>query len=91
MAQIIWTEPALIDLDKIAEYIPPDKPEAANNLVKKVFSSIERPEQFPESGRKPEKLLKSKYREIIIGPCRIFYQHEKEKIFILDIRTGENS
>jgi len=35
MAQIIWTEPALSDLDEIAEYIALDKPNAANRLVEK--------------------------------------------------------
>jgi len=39
MAQIIWTEPALSDLDVIAEYIALDKPSAAINLVQRVFSS----------------------------------------------------
>ena len=36
MAQIIWTEPALSDLDDIAEYIALDKVEAARRLVKQV-------------------------------------------------------
>ncbi|TXL11436.1 plasmid stabilization protein, partial [Methylococcaceae bacterium CS2] len=39
MAQVIWTEPALSDLDAIAEYIALDEPSAAISLVKKVFSS----------------------------------------------------
>ncbi len=37
MAQIIWTEPALSDLNAIAEYIALDKPSAAINLVQKFF------------------------------------------------------
>ena len=37
MAQIIWTEPALNDLDTIADYIALDDPQAARNLVRKVF------------------------------------------------------
>ena len=53
MAQIIWTEPALLDLNNIAEYIALDKPSAASHLVQKVFSKTERLEKFPESGRKP--------------------------------------
>jgi len=41
MAQIIWTEPALLDLNEIAEYIALDKPDAARRLVKQVFSSVD--------------------------------------------------
>jgi hypothetical protein len=36
MAEIIWTESALSDLDAIADYIALDKPEAAHSLVRKV-------------------------------------------------------
>ncbi len=89
MAKIIWTEPALYDLNEIAEYIALDKKEAAKHLVRKVFSSTERLEQFPESGRKPPELSSQRYREIIVGPCRIFYRHEESNIYILYVMRSE--
>ncbi len=89
MAQIIWTEPALSDLNVIAEYIALDKPSAAINLVQKVFSSTDRLEQFPKSGRKPPEFKKSKYLEIIVNPCRIFYRIEGDKIYIIYIMRSE--
>ncbi len=89
MAQIIWTEPALMDLNKIAEYIALDKPSAASRLVQKVFSKTERLEEFPESGRKPPELKKSRYKEIIVDPCRIFYRIEKDKVYILYVMRSE--
>lgn len=89
MAQIIWTEPALLDLNKIAEYIALDKPNAASQLVQKVFSIIERLEEFPESGRTPPEFKKSRYREIIVNPCRIFYRIESEEIYILYVMRSE--
>ena len=89
MAQIIWTEPALLDLNGIAEYIALDKPNAANQLVQKIFSKIERLEMFPESGRKSPELKKTRYREIIVNPCRIFYRTEQGKVFILYVMRSE--
>ena len=89
MAQVIWTEPALSDLNAIAEYIALDKPSAASSLVKKVFSSTDRLEQFPESGRKPPELKKSRYLEIIVTPCRIFYRIEDDKVYILYVMRSE--
>ncbi len=89
MAQVIWTEPALQDLNDIVEYIAVDKVGAAKRLLQKVFSSVERLEQFPKSGRMPPELKKSRYREIIVNPCRIFYRIEKEKVFIIYIMRGE--
>jgi len=89
MAQIIWTEPALLDLNNIAEYIALDKPSAASHLVQKVFSKTERLEEFPESGRKPPELKKSRYKEIMVDPCRIIYRIEKNKVYILYVMRSE--
>lgn len=89
MAQIIWTEPALLDLNAIAEYIALDKPNAASRLVKKVFSTTDRLEQFPKSGRKPPEFKKTRYLEIVVNPCRIFYRIENDKIYILYVMRSE--
>jgi plasmid stabilization system protein ParE len=37
MAEVIWAESALSDLDAIADYIALDNPEAAKGLVQNVF------------------------------------------------------
>jgi len=89
MAQVIWTEPALSDLNEIAEYIALDKISAAIKLVQKVFSCTERLEQFPKSGRKPPELNNFRYREIIVGPCRIFYRIDKKIVYILYVMRSE--
>ena len=89
MAQVIWTEPALSDLNAIAEYIALDKPSAAINLVQKVFSSTDQLEQFPELGRKPPEFKKSRYLEIITNPCRIFYRIEGNKVYIVYVMRSE--
>ena len=85
MAQVIWTEPALSDLTEIADYIALDKFGAAQQLIRHIFSSVERLERFPETGRVPPELKDSQYRELIISPCRIFYKYHQNKIYILYI------
>ena len=89
MAQIIWTEPALSDLDDIASYIALDKITAAETLVQKVFTSVERLEQFPDSGRTPPELENTQYQEIIISPCRIFFRQQNSSIYILHVMRSE--
>jgi len=89
MARLIWTEPALQDLEEIAEYIALDNISAAKRLVLKVFTVMEKLEQFPNSGRRPPELKRTQYREKIVGPCRIFYRVEKESIYVLYIMRGE--
>ena len=81
MAEIIWTTPALDDLNDIAEYIALSNIPSAKKLVKKVFEKIGRLEAFPESGKKPIELKNLNYREIVVNPCRIFYKIEKDNVF----------
>lgn len=89
MAQVKWTEPALVDLDEIAEYIALDKQNAAKNLVREVLKSVKNLKQFPQAGRCPPELPESNYRELIVGPCRVFYRVDKKKVFILYIMRSE--
>ena len=89
MAEIIWTEPALDQLEEIAEYIALDKLGAASKLVKTIFSAVERLEQFPESGHASPELPDSIYREQYVRPCRIFYRNEDEVVLILHVMREE--
>ncbi len=89
MAQVVWTEPALTDLNDIVSYIALDKVTAAEQLVKKAFDSVERLEQFPDSGRTPPELENTQYQEIIIDPCRIFYRCQESTVYILYAMRSE--
>ncbi len=89
MVKVIWTEPALTDLNDIASYIALDKISAAEKLVQQVFKSVERLEQFPDSGREPPELENTKYQEIIVGPCRIFYRQQNKFVYILHVMRSE--
>ena len=89
MAQLIWTEPALSDLDAIADYIALDKPQAARDFVQLVFQRIEQLLSHPESGSKPKELRGSQYRQLVVPPCRIFYRIDSKHIYILHVMRGE--
>ena len=89
MAEVIWSEPALLDLNDIAEYIALENLVAAKQLVQNVFDKIERLVDFPESGRLPPELEHLNYREVVINPCRIFYKQEGEKVYILFVMRVE--
>lgn len=89
MAEIVWTEPALEDLDAIAEYIALDKLNAAQRLVRNVFKRIDLLGHSPNSGRKVPELSPSKYKEVIVGPCRVFYRRTEGSIYILHVMSVE--
>jgi len=89
MARLIWTEPALADLDSIADYIALDKPDAATRYVRQVFSAVERLVRFPKSGAMVPEIPHLPYRQVIVPPCRIFYRLEAADILIVFVMRGE--
>jgi toxin ParE1/3/4 len=91
MAEIIWTEPALSELDEIADYIALDNPQAASELVQRVFQHIEQLADHPESGSRLPELKGSRYRQIVEPPCRIFYRVDGDSVVILYIMRSERT
>ena len=89
MAEIVWTEPALGDLDAIADYIALENPAAASELVKRVFGHVAQLVEHPESGSRPRELKHSRYRQIVEPPCRIFYRYDGQKVYILHVMRSE--
>ena len=89
MAKIIWADPAIQDLDAIADYIALEKPAAARQLVERVFAAVRRLQKFPRMGSLPAELGGLPYRQLIVPPCRIFYRLEKNAIYIVHILRGE--
>lgn len=89
MAKIVWTDPALSDLNEVAEYIALENEPAAKALVQRVFSTVERLAGFPESGRIPPELNHLSYREVVVPPCRVFYKYEADQVQILFVMRQE--
>lgn len=89
MADLIWAEPALNDLDAIADYIALDDPQAARRLVQRVFRHVEQLMEHPESGSRPPEMRQSRYRQIVEAPCRVFYRYDGARVFVLYVMRGE--
>ena len=89
MAEIIWTAPALNDLNEIAEYIAVSNLPAAKKLTQRVFDKITRLGTHPESGKIPLELKSLNYREVIVNPCRIFYKIDNNQVYVLHVMRQE--
>ena len=77
------------DLDGIAKYIALDEMSAAQRLVQKVFDRVNLLSQSHNSGRKVPELSRSKYKEDIVGPCRVFYRFSNNIVYILHVMRAE--
>lgn len=89
MAEVVWTEPAVSDLDAIADYIALDNPDAARALIQRILKHIEQLAEHPEGGSKPQELKGWRYRQIVEPPCRVFHRHDGERVYVLYVMRGE--
>jgi len=89
MAEIVWTEPALSDLDAIADYIALENRAAAAALVERILGHVEQLADHPDSGSRPRELQRSRYRQIVERPCRVFYRYDGHRVFILHVMRCE--
>ena len=89
MAEIIWTEPALADLEAIADYIALDDPEAARRLVRRIFEHVKQLGEHPLSGSKLPEFEGWRYRQIVEPPCRVFYRFDGTRVVVLYVMRGE--
>lgn len=91
MAEIIWSVPALADLDAVADYIAIDNAPAAAALVKRVFAHLEQLIEHPDSGSRPQELKRSRYRQIVEPPCRVFYRVDGQRIVVVHVMRSERA
>lgn len=89
MAEVVWTEPSLSDLEAIADYIALEDPIAASDLVRCVVDHVEQLADHPESGSRPPELGRSRYRQRVEPPSRVFYRFDGQKVFILYVMRSE--
>ena len=89
MAEVVWSEPALADLEAIADYIALENPTAAAELVQRVLAHVEQLAEHPESGVRVPELGRSRYRQLVQPPCRVFYRHEGSRVFVVHVMRPE--
>ena len=90
MAQIVWTEPAVADLEAIADYIAIENLTAARALVQRIVQHVGQLTDHPESGSRPKELgSRTRYRQIVEPPCRIFYRFDGKQVFALHVMRTE--
>ncbi len=85
MAEIIWTETALSDIDNIAAYIAQDSYFYATQFVRKIFLVVKKLEKYPEIGKAVPELIAYEYREILLNKYRIIYRKDASFVYIISV------
>ncbi len=86
--KIIWTEPAIQDLESIRTYIAKDAEYYAIRFVEKIIEATENLTKFPLIGRQVPEAEEENIRELVFQNYRIIYRVEDRRILILTIIHG---
>ncbi len=88
MAKVIWTEPALKDLNDIINHIAEDSLIYAERFGIRVVEAPRRLIQFPYCGRIVPEFKDENIRELIYGSYRIIYLARKNVCYIIAVIHG---
>ena len=88
--RIVWTEPALADLEAVVRQVAADDPAAAERLRLELLGSVEILGRFPFIGPAYERDRTGRSREILCHRYRIFYRVNEtgRRVEILSVWHG---
>ncbi|MBM4083261.1 MAG: type II toxin-antitoxin system RelE/ParE family toxin, partial [Planctomycetes bacterium] len=86
--RIKWSEPALVDLEEIRDYIAKDSEYYATRLVEKIIQAVEALERFPAMGRVVPEAQDQSIRELLVANYRVMYRIETERVLVLAAMHG---
>ena len=84
--EVIWTNSAEFDLEKIIEYIKLDSINIAKNIFFEIKEECQKLYYFPERKRVVPELQQigiTKYRELIYKRWRVIFKIQEDKVFVL--------
>ena len=82
MAKVVWTGPALRDLEFIVRYIAMDSPRYAERFSKRLVQAPRVLREYPSVGRIVPEYQLANFRELILGAYRIIYEIRQETCYI---------
>ena len=87
---VVWTVPALSQLDAIYEYIAQTSPEYALRMIDRLTRRSVQIAEFPFSGRMVPEYESDDVREILEWPYRIIYliKAEESRVEVLAVVHG---
>ncbi len=86
--KVIWTDPAVDDLEAAVEFIARDSPAYASALAQRVCDAGDSLAEFSERGHRLRDPELSGFREILIASYRLIYRVEPTRVLIVGVIHG---
>jgi addiction module RelE/StbE family toxin len=81
--KVTWTEPALLDLEAIYDYLSPRNPAAAQRVIEDLLIATDSLATFPHRGRTGR--LPGLRELVIVSPYVIIYRIAGDEVLILRV------
>ena len=83
--KLVWSEPALADIESIRDYIRRDSEFYAGRFINRIIEVVETLVELPARGRLVPEADDPNTRELLFQNYRIMYRVESKRIIILAI------
>jgi plasmid stabilization system protein ParE len=86
--RIIWSPLAEKRAAEAYEYMARDRPSAAERWLDRLLDQVGLLASLPDRGRAVPELHRPDVRELVVGPYRVIYRRDPQRVVILTIRHG---
>ena len=86
--KVIWTAPAADDLVETIEHIARDSPAFAATLAQRICDAGDSLAELSQRGRPFPDPAYPGFRELVVGPYRLVYEAESERVVIHGVFHG---
>jgi plasmid stabilization system protein ParE len=94
MPRLIWSQPALLDVARLHNFLVPKSQDAAKRAVKAIRQGMKTLARHPEIGRLVEEMM-PEFRELVIqfghGAYVALYHYDGRQVVILAVRHGREA
>jgi plasmid stabilization system protein ParE len=94
MPRLKWSQPALLDVVRLHDFLAPKSRDAAKRAIKAIRQGIKALARHPEIGRPVEEML-PEFREWVIefgdGAYVALYHYNGNEVVVLAIRHGREA
>jgi plasmid stabilization system protein ParE len=88
MGHVIWTDPAIADLEEIMNFIARDSPRYALDVGERIYEAAGKLELGPRAGWMVPEFGVDHFREVLMRPYRIIYELRGGACYIVAVIHG---
>jgi len=86
--KVVWTDPAVEDLESIIQFIARDSAAYAATLAQAFCDAGDSLADFGDRGHRVRDRQLADFRELLVGRYRLVYRAEQERVLIVGVFHG---